>query len=302
LSSELDLAVAHIGLGQTARATALLERRLADPYDETAWGRVLDSLGRRDIEAASKLVDRLVANGRITAGQRARLLLADGHRWLAAEQRTVALRRFHEAAGVASDSLDGRVAGGRAAVLMTRRTEDLARLPELADALTKAERGGGAGGEIMLFAGVLRRVAVLVAREERRPPNADARLFLLAEAVRDSLEATRLAARLFTYIREEWPASALAPKALLAAAALDDTVADSLVDIVFREYPASPYARVLRGEAFAEYVAVEDSLRLLVMGDVLPPQAQQADSRRRLVEEHLPKDEVIRHGRRPGKP
>jgi tetratricopeptide (TPR) repeat protein len=298
--SDRDLAMAYIGLGAIDGAAALLARHIGDPFDEAAWRAVLDSLSQRQREAAADLVDQLAATGSLTPGQEARLLLDDGERWLAAGEDEIALRRFRAAGRAAPDSLDGRIAAGRAAVVTVRRGGDVQKVPELAEALLAAV-AGGAGGEVVLFAEILRRVASLVGSGTTRPADADMRLFLLAEAVRDSLEAPALAGALFRFVPQAFPASPVAAKGLLAAAALDPAAADSLVELVFRTYPTSPYARVLRGEALAEFAAVEDSLRMVARGEAV----SDGERPRPLVRagwDERPKDEVIRHGRRPGKP
>jgi hypothetical protein len=56
------------------------------------------------------------------------------------------------------------------------------------------------------------------------------------------------------------PASIFAPKALVAALALDPPERDSIMRALDSAYATSPYTRVLRGEASPAYAAAEDSL------------------------------------------
>lgn len=299
--SDLDLALAYLGVGEIDRAAAILTARTGDPFHEISWRAVLDSLWPRQAWLAADLVDRLVGTGSLTPGQEARLLLDDGERWLAVDRDEVAMQRFRAASRAAPDSVDGEIAAGRAVVLTVRNTDDVREVSELAAALRTVERRGGASGEVVIFAGILGRVAALLEPAASHEADADLRLFLLAETVRDSLAAPKLAGGLFRFLQAAQPRSPVAPKALLAAAALDTARADSLVSLVFRMYPGSPYARAFRGEARAEFVVVEDSLYVLARGTrvaEIEPGRPPVDTDR----DEPPRDEVIRHGSRPGKP
>jgi hypothetical protein len=95
-------------------------------------------------------------------------------------------------------------------------------------------------------------------------PHADLHRFVVAEQLRDSLGAAGMAAALFRDIAAQFPASRLAPKALLAAAALEPRTADSMLLLVQREYPDSPYLLAATGRDTGSYQALEDSLRMLL--------------------------------------
>jgi len=69
-----------------------------------------------------------------------------------------------------------------------------------------------------------------------------------------------LAASLFAEVEQLYGASALAPKSLLAIAALRPDASDSLVDVLRDRYPESPYALVLAGGGSEAFQAAEDSL------------------------------------------
>lgn len=301
IQSDLDLALAYVGVGEVDRAGALLTTRISDPFHETGWRAVLDSMWLKQPGLAADLVDRLVSTGVLTPGQHARLLRDDGERWLAIGRDEVAIQRFRAASQAAPDSVDGEVAAGRAAVVTARKTDDVYDVSELAAALRTLERRGRAGAEVARFADILGRVAPLLNPAALRDAGADLHLFLLAETVRDSLAAPKLASGLFRFLQEARPGSPVAAKALLAAATLDAARADSLVSLVFRMYPGSPYARAFRGQAGAEFVALEDSLHVLARGapiaGVAPERASVGADRH-----EPPRDEVIRHGSRPGKP
>jgi hypothetical protein len=92
-----------------------------------------------------------------------------------------------------------------------------------------------------------------------------------AELVRDSLGAPALATSLFLDLVRRHPESLFAPKALVAALALDPPERDSIVAVLESTYAASPYARAFRGDPSAAYAAVEDSLgRALGLALVAP--------------------------------
>src|SRR5207247_1693094 len=77
---------------------------------------------------------------------------------------------------------------------------------------------------------------------------------------RDSLRATHLAAALFESFARAIPTSLFAPKAIVAALALEPGAADSLLPVLDSAYPASPYTLALHGENSPAYAAAEDSL------------------------------------------
>jgi hypothetical protein len=92
----------------------------------------------------------------------------------------------------------------------------------------------------------------------------DLDLFMAAEVLRQDWLAVSLAVALLCELPRRFPRSAIAPKALLAAAWLDATRADSLLAVLHRDYPRSPYTLLLSGAAGDDYTALEDSLRALL--------------------------------------
>jgi hypothetical protein len=96
--------------------------------------------------------------------------------------------------------------------------------------------------------------------EQIRGPTTDATAFRAGELARDSLQAPRLAARLFLDLPARWPGSLFAPKAIIAAMALLPDRGDSLRALLDADYPASPYALALRGLPAPGFAAAEDSL------------------------------------------
>jgi hypothetical protein len=78
-----------------------------------------------------------------------------------------------------------------------------------------------------------------------------------------------LAGRLFLLVAERYPASVIAPKALLAAAGVRPALRDSVQQVLRRRYPDSPYTRAFAGDFRPEYTVIEDSLRTLLTRDIL---------------------------------
>jgi hypothetical protein len=109
------------------------------------------------------------------------------------------------------------------------------------------------------------RSLIEVQEGDWRLQNPDLEMFLAAEALRDEVQAPMLAASLFEEVSLGFPESPVAPKALLAAAALNPDRSDRLLETVRRLYPSSPYVLVLRGLAHDAYAAIEDSLRSLIL-------------------------------------
>ncbi len=84
--------------------------------------------------------------------------------------------------------------------------------------------------------------------------------FRVAELVRDSLSAPRVAAQLFLAFAAGRPSSIFAPKALVAAAALLPEQRDSLLAVLDSSHAGSPYTLALRGDPSPGFAAAEDSL------------------------------------------
>lgn len=263
-------AIALVRLGRSAEAESVLTRTAVGPYDEAAWLPVLDSLGRRAPRAATGLVDSLVARPDLTRGERRRLLVQDGERWLGAGEDSAAARRFVAVAIEAPDSAEGGTARAHLAVQRFRGTRALADVPAVLDSLDAAARRGGPAVQVVApYVGVLGRAV-----EALGPESSPLALFLAAEHLRDSLRMHDLAADAFAEVARRAPEGVLAPKALLAEATLEPQDADSLVALVRDRYPTSVYTLALSGQAGDAYRAVEDSLARLIRA-----QAQQKERR-----------------------
>ena len=263
---QFDRGEAWLVAGQVARARAALDSARDLPFDEPRWTLVLGELGRTDRRSAAALVDSLVDGSGLTPGQIARLLIADGDRWVNTD-RARARTRFARAAQVAPDSTEAIVAMVRVTLSAFRASDDVADLPAFLNRLEVLRaRSAGVADALSPYTRV---IADAIDALTPGPSNV-VRLFRRAEEVRDSLGAPRPASRLFLEVSARHPSSIIAPKAVLAAAALRPGLRDSLLGILRARYPDSPYTRVAYGEPAPGFAAVEDSLRTLLDRASLP--------------------------------
>jgi predicted negative regulator of RcsB-dependent stress response len=270
-------AIALTRLGRAEEGAAELRRVVAGPYDEDDWLPALDTVGQAAPAEVSTIVDSLVKRDDIALGQRLRLWLQDGQRWLQAADTARAMDRFLLARKGGPDSTAGRAARTYIGVVAAERAQAWSAVSELYDSLSAAIRQGG---EPVRIAGKYMSILTRV-RAGLQQDSASLGLFLSAEDVRDSIGNAKLAESLFEQVVERYPETPLAPKALVALALLRPEVGDSLVGVLRERYPASPYTLLLSGSGGAAYEALEDSLR----------KAAAATGRRRGRQERPPGDE-----------
>lgn len=255
-SAAFPRAVALARLGRREEAGDALRAVVGEPYDEELWLPTLDTVGQGAPGAVTGLVDRLVDAPDARLGERIRLWLADGERWLGATDTSRAEARFAQVRAAAPDSVEGRAARAYLATFQTARATDWLAIPALLDSVNVAIRQGGEpvriGGK---HASVLGRTVTGLTDD-----STGLALFLSAEDIRDSLANAILAASLLGEVAGRFPESPVAPKALLALATLRPEASDSLVGVLRSRYPASPYTLVLQGQGSDAYEALEDSL------------------------------------------
>lgn len=263
-----DVVRAHLALGDVAtagvRLTALLDDR---PFREREWRGPLDSLARAGgAEAAARLVAALVSRGDLTRGQRARLLVDEADRRLAAGDSARAREGYALAAAASPDSADGRLGAVRSLRLALPGATSDSALAAAGERLALiASDGGAPGREADQVLQLLGRLDTLA----NAPSTPDVHWFLRAEMLRDELHAGPLSARAFAEMATRFPSSPWTPKALVAAIAAGAPQPDSLRAILDARYASSPYrlaALGLAGDiAGAEaYRALEDSLGRIV--------------------------------------
>ncbi len=248
---------AVVAAGGTDRAVALIESVAHRDRDEARWADALADLGRRAGAAtAADGLDRLLIRGRLPAGSRARLLLADGDRLRAAQMIDRAATRYAQVASLVPDSAEGGRARVRTVSLLASRARTIAELDSVSWHLNRMTTG--LGGAALAEA---RELQLQLAAA--RGGSADTSViedFRAAELARDTLAAPALAAALFLRFVDRHPASLFAPKALIAAAQLRPEAVDSIGAVLRTRYPDSPYSVVFRGETSPAFQIIEDSL------------------------------------------
>jgi tetratricopeptide (TPR) repeat protein len=266
--SQSELLLALAGAGRASEAMAIADSLIARNDTTQPWDSMLVSLGAQDPSTASALVDRLQRLPKRPADMQARWLLEDGLRLLATDTARAAAR-FREAIG-GSGQVSGRaslelvrlnlraVSHPQALSPVIQTLRDLAKRYEyLAPDLTQLETS--AAGILAAAASVMPGV-----------PQGDLRLFLAAEAARDTLQAPRLAEGIFLRILNQWPESPYAPKAVLAAQRLNPAWADSARTLLESRYLDSPYLAMIRGEDASGYRQLEDSLSAFAAASAPP--------------------------------
>ena len=247
--------LAQAGSGSVAATAALADSLIALRDSTAPWDSVLAALGGRDPVAASHLLDRLAAVHSGPPALHARRLLDDARRLGPVDQA----RAQERLALVAGGGDEGTAASARMRLIRTSLSQvpDVTGLDSIRAALER-ESGGSQAADAEALGRVVGRVrgadSITAATLQ-----GDLRLFLAAEAARDSLGAPPLAATLFRRVAQLWPESPYAPKALLAAEALVPGTPD-LRSLLDARYPSSPYVAILRGEDAPGLRALEDSL------------------------------------------
>lgn len=232
-------------------------------YSEERWQVTLGRLGRLYPARASRLTDSVLARGRLTRAERARILIADGLRLSAHGMMEEAAVRYEQAVAVAGDPVERYLARVYSLMDRVRTTRDLGEVPLLLEGLVAAS---SANARAAVAAGPAVVVLGKLVGDSTESAWSDLDGFLLAEELRDSLAAYALAATQFQAVAEAYPNSILAPKALLAAAAIDPKHERVLLTRARAEYPNSPYILALTGEGDERFAILEDSLLALTRG------------------------------------
>lgn len=237
-----------LAAGQAEAGVALLDSLVSRRFVEADWTELLAAVAAgASPAAASGSLDRLLLRGHVPPDAAARLLAADGDRRAAAGDLSAAGARYGAAADLAPDGAMADAARARRLRTLAADAVDSGDVDRLAAALGRLR---GAGDQ-RAFANMLDLI---------RRPASDAATFRAGEVARDSLRASRLAARLFLEVPARWPGSLFAPKAIIAAMALQPDRGDSLSAVLDARYPASPYTLALRGLPAPGFAAAEDSL------------------------------------------
>jgi tetratricopeptide (TPR) repeat protein len=256
--SERILALA--GAGRLPQALALADSLIARRDTTRPWDSLVVMMGQQNPAAASRLLDRIRPLRVPSPEVQARRLLEDGIR-LAHTDTARAAGRFREAISIGGSN----AAAGRASLQLTlldlRRARRVADLPPVIQALKAvSDRFETAAYEATQLGAIVESIHGAATSVTWETPLGDLRLFLAAEAARDSLRAPALAEGLFHRILDDYPNSSYAAKVVLATQQLDSTWADSARGLLEGRYLDSPYLAVIRGEWSEEYRQLEDSL------------------------------------------
>jgi tetratricopeptide (TPR) repeat protein len=248
------------GDGRVPEAMALADSLVARGDTMQPWDSLLVSLGQQDPASASSLVDRVRRLPNRSAETQARWLLDDGVR-LVGSDTARARRRFGEAVEIGGSG----DAAGRASLQLVRLdlrgvSQPQGLSPLIQSLRGKAGRHPNVANELTRLGNVAAAVLTATASVTPGSPQGDLRLFLAAEAARDSLLAPRLAEGLFQRILREWPESPYAPKAALAAQQVNPEWADTARALLEARYFESPYLAMIRGDEGLAYRQLEDSL------------------------------------------
>jgi hypothetical protein len=260
-AADAERAAAYAGLGQVALAEPLIAEAVAEENITIGWDSVLAGIGRVDPALASRLTSTVILIPHLPPEERDRLLTEDGRRLLAVDPDSglARLRAAASAQPITDASLHAQLViaefdlGRAIAVTGLQQAR-----PELQ---TLSEIGGPSSIRALAYLRALDHVQFYVDSVPPGAPRGDLATFLIAETVRDSLPAPRIAAQLFASIPAEWPASPYAPKALLALAALLPQEADSLHGVLESSYAGSPYLALVAGDVTPAALALEDSLQ-----------------------------------------
>jgi tetratricopeptide (TPR) repeat protein len=277
-----DLLLALAGTGHSDEAFALADSLLAVHDTTLAWDSVVVTLGRQDPRMASALVGRLQGDPRLTSELRARRLYEDALR-LASVDSVSSRARLEETARLPAAGESGeraRLQLLRMQLAAARTLDDLAAPGDSLAAM--AGRTSGVGAEAGQIGAMVVRLRQLPDSAAPIVPRGDLRLFLGAEAARDSVGSPLLAAALFRRLADDWPVSPYAPKALLAAERLDPTDIDASLARLDSLYADSPYLAIARGEDTPAYQVLEDSLEAYAATQVVAQPAKPGQPRRRL--------------------
>lgn len=271
--AQLPLALAYAYQRQRHDAERVLLAAPAEEADEDQWVAVLDTIGGFYPDLAAAVVDRLSQRAELSSDMRALVLRRDGERWLAFDGVGTAARRFQQVIALAPATHVAAIAQVELIQAELRLAASVRQLPGMLEQLRAVALDDEDAIELRypeLLADLQMAVAGLDApsaaatREALPVGGPDLDLFMAAEALREEWSAASMAVALLSEIPRRYPSSAIAPKALLAAAWLDTTRADSLLAVLHRDYPSSPYTLVLRGTSGERYTALEDSLRALL--------------------------------------
>ena len=255
-SADWELAQAALTAGRWAVAESLYAARAArGDYRPDALV-ALNELWQSGNTAAVDTILERYYRSRLAARDKAGLLLRGADLMIAANQddraRTVLLR----ARRLATDTVLHKEASARLTLLALKPLGSILDVTNLIARSRESARGAAIYQR-------LERALEMVRLLESAPDQSGASLFIAAEVARDSLRAPRLAETLLRRIVETPGGATLAPKSLLALAALRPDSAAAFHQRLRDTYPDTPWAQMLDGVDHGESAAWTTTERLL---------------------------------------
>jgi hypothetical protein len=239
--AEWELITAFVAQDELVRAESLLTLRAEAGDYRPELLTILPTVWRSGNRSAVHTLIAKYDSARLRPGERARLHLAFGDLLEKAGEDSAATAHFSITESLLRDSLPGRQASVRLASLAIR---DLETLPDIENTIARTH---DALAQVPLQERMERNLLFLHLLLERTDYTG-ASLFLAAEIARDSLGARGLAHQLFLRVPDSYGNSPVAPKAILAAAALRPDSAEALHTRLREQYPTSVYTLALDGK------------------------------------------------------
>lgn len=247
--------LAYAGAHDVPAATSAFDSLVALRDSTLPWDSLLTITGRSDPLLASQLTTDLVSSRILSLDRSAGLAFADASR-LATVDSAAQRRRYDDIITMAGPGPYASRARFDLARMRVSAADSMADLNATLEAMQEITATDEALQAVFI---PLRRRIEMVQRlmDSAAPgqPQGDMRRFLAAEVARDTLDAPRLAANIFSSIPVGWPESPYAAKAWLAARQLTGDTLDA-----GGQFTSSPYLAVVRGEEGTTYTQLEDSL------------------------------------------
>ncbi len=273
---DAERATDYANLGELAPAEPLIEQAIAQGDLSLPWVSMIAGVGRVDPGLASRLTSAVIAMTGFPNELRDSLLLADGMRLLPTDPDS-GLARLREAGAASPITFASLTARLRIAEYVIGQADTLSQLERAREQLaTLSEIGGRISMEALGYLRILDRARTYTDSITPSAKEGDLATFVLAESIRDSLPAPRIAEELFSTVPTWWPASPYAPKALLALAALEPARAEEFFHTLECVYPASPYLQLVSGVVTPEVLVLEDSMQTYANGGVRVPVQRRA--------------------------
>ena len=239
-SADWELAQAALAAGNWPIAESLYAARAQRGDFRPEVLTVIDELWQGGRTAGVDTILERYYRSRLAARDKAALLLRAADLMIAGGQDERARGTLLRARRLATDTILHKEATARLTLLALRPVGSLLDVTNLIARARDAARGAP------LFQR-LERGLELVTHLEREPDQSGASLFIAAEIARDTLRAPKLAETLYRRIVETPGGATLAPKALLALAALRPDSAAAFHQRLKDSYPGTPWAEMLDG-------------------------------------------------------